>query len=296
MTNSTEFAPPIGEPPAIQWLAIGRMAVDPSYQRSTDNRRSQQLITSIARKWDWRLCVPLLVAQRENGLFIIDGQHRWEGAKLRADIPFLPASVATYSSPADEAAIFVTANRARKTITNLEDFHAAVAAGDAQSIKIAQLVRAAGLSMAESTSPQAWGIGELGFTAGLRNALQREGEEAVAKALTLMGDAFRDQRLEHGGALFAAILLLGRRSDIGTTREAMLAMLRSRTAGGWSEHLVGLRGGKTRADVLRRAMAEALNAVAPAPIRTAKLQRGVTVDLSKVPSSMETRAAGWARR
>ena len=84
------FQRAIGEPPAVQFVAIDRLEVDGTYQRSTAGKASAKLIASIANRWDWRLCVPLLVSSRDGKLFIIDGQHRWEGARARGDIAFLP--------------------------------------------------------------------------------------------------------------------------------------------------------------------------------------------------------------
>ena len=69
--------PPIGEPPAVQFFGVERLQIDRSYQRDTCSRGSQRLIEAIAGRWDWRLCTPLLVASRDGGLYIIDGQHRW---------------------------------------------------------------------------------------------------------------------------------------------------------------------------------------------------------------------------
>jgi hypothetical protein len=289
MGNGKHYAPPIGVPPAVQFLAVGQLAVDPAYQRSVENPKSRKLIATIADRWDWRLCVPLLVAQRPAGLFIIDGQHRWEGAKLRGDIPHLPASVASFDSPADEAAIFVAANRARKAMTVLDDFHAAVAAGDEQSTIIANLVRRAGLSMAESTSAGSWKPGELGFTVGLRQALTRHGDEVVGEALWSLAQAFRGQQLLHGGALFAAIVLLLTRTLERPAVDRVAEMLRRRTASAWGEHdcLVGVRGGLARARALMNQMIEDMpRARAGRPL----------IDLNQVASEMEKRAAGWAAR
>jgi hypothetical protein len=104
---------------------------------------SQRLIQAIAAKWDWRLCTPLLVASRDGGLYIIDGQHRWEAAKLRGDIPFLPCAVGNYTGSAEEAALFVAANRHRVRVNPLDMWRAAIAAGDEATVTIERLVAGA---------------------------------------------------------------------------------------------------------------------------------------------------------
>lgn len=109
------YRPPIGSMPSIEWVHLGDLTVDPSYQRSIENTASRRLIASIAAHFDWRLCAPLVVSRRSNGTkVIIDGQHRWSAALKRGDLPQLPCCIFTYDSPADEARMFIVANRARK--------------------------------------------------------------------------------------------------------------------------------------------------------------------------------------
>lgn len=91
-------AKPLGTPPSIEWVAIENLSVDASYQRSTENDASRRLITSIAVKFDWRLCMPLVVSRRLGGeLIVIDGQHRTMAARKRADILHLPCCIFNYN-------------------------------------------------------------------------------------------------------------------------------------------------------------------------------------------------------
>lgn len=55
------IAPAVGTMPSIEWIQLGRLLVDDSYQRSVDTGPSRALIARIGRAWDWRLCVPLMV-------------------------------------------------------------------------------------------------------------------------------------------------------------------------------------------------------------------------------------------
>lgn len=122
------FRPPIGSMPSIEWVHISELAVDQSYQRSVNNEGSRRLIASIAANFDWRLCAPLVVSRRADGSkVIIDGQHRWAAAVRRGDLPQLPCCLFSYASPEDEACMFILANRARKLMNRLDDFHAALA-------------------------------------------------------------------------------------------------------------------------------------------------------------------------
>jgi hypothetical protein len=145
------YPAPIGCFPSIEWVHITRLSIDSTYQRSTDNSASRRLIASIAAKFDWRLCAPLVVSRRaDDVLTIIDGQHRWMAACQRDDIPQLPCCVFRYENMKEEARMFIVANRARKPINRLDDYYAALAAADEDALEIEQLVRAAGFRMARA--------------------------------------------------------------------------------------------------------------------------------------------------
>lgn len=135
------YPPPVGTRPSIEWIPLNMLSVDAAYQRSTDNDPSRRLIASITAKFDWRLCMPLVVSRRaDDKLVIIDGQHRWLAACNRDDIDSLPCCLFRYKNMQEEARMFIVANRARKPISRLDDFFAAVAAGDEDALEIQQLV------------------------------------------------------------------------------------------------------------------------------------------------------------
>lgn len=150
-----------------------------------ENEGSRPLIASIAANFDWRLCAPLLVSRRPDGSkVIIDGQRRWTAAVRRGDLLQLPRCLFTYDSPEDETRMFIVANRARKPMNRLDDFHAAVAAADEDAVEIQRLVTEAGLRMARNTSSTAWKAGEVEFTSSIAAALRRHGPPIVSAALT----------------------------------------------------------------------------------------------------------------
>lgn len=106
--------------PSIEWVQLSRLSADSTYQRSTDNETSRRLITSIAAKFDWRVCTPLVVSRRsDDTLVIIDGQHRWMAVCMRSDIPQLPCCIFRYANIEEEARMFIVANRARKPISGV---------------------------------------------------------------------------------------------------------------------------------------------------------------------------------
>lgn len=197
--------PAKGSMPSIEWIQLDRLNVDDAYQRSVDTGPSRSLIARIGREWDWRLCVPLMVSRREAGLFVIDGQHRLSGARLRNDVPQLPCCISVYDGPADEAAMFVAANRERRTMNRLDDFHAARAGANPDAVAIAALITDAGFSVSRKTGAAAWAPGEVAFTAAIGKVRSRHGDDVVARALGMMARAFPGQRLVAGSPVFTAI-------------------------------------------------------------------------------------------
>lgn len=104
------YPPPVGTRPSIEWIPLNMLSVDPAYQRSTDNDSSRRLITGITAKFDWRLCMPLVVSRRaDDKLVIIDGQHRWLAACRRHDIDSLPCCLFRYKNMQEEARMFIIA-------------------------------------------------------------------------------------------------------------------------------------------------------------------------------------------
>ncbi len=290
---------PIGEPPAIQYVAVGKLRVDPRYQRSIETGTSRKLIERIADRWDWRLCPPLLGSQRADGMYVIDGQHRAAAAQARGDIAHLPVSVLYELTLADEARIFAAVNHERKTVTRLDSYRAALAAEDEGAVTIARLAAAAGLTIAATSRDSADTVGAIGFVTQLRRALDNRGEKLVGAALATLGEALAGEKLgEVGGALFGALILL-----LGVDerpRAEVTGAVRRRTAAEWAElvRAQGVTGGQSRIIVLRKAIEADLRPVRPAFPAPPRSGGGGNppsrIDLNRIPSSMEQRAAGWS--
>lgn len=252
-----KFDAPIGEPPAVQFIGVERLAIDRSYQRGTHSETSQRLIATIAAKWDWRLCTPLLVASRDGGLYIIDGQHRWEAAKLRGDIQYMPCAVGAYTGSAEEAALFVAANRHRVRVNPMDMWRAAIAAGDDATVTIERLVAAAGLSIARTPQQAQLQPGELLCTGSLYSALRIHGAEKLEAALSAMGKAFNGQVITYSGMLLSAVLGLFVQAPEGFRPELLADALETSSADEWASHpaLLGVVG-RVRGVTLRKVILE----------------------------------------
>ena len=208
-TSRLKCNPPLGRMPVLQFVPPAELNIDPVYQRSIESAGSQVLIRKIAQHWDWDLCLPLVVSEREGGLlFVIDGQHRWEAAKLRGDIGQLPCTVRRYASSADEAASFVHLNQQRRALSKMDLFKAAVASEDAEACALLQALCDAGLSVAPHTNYTAWKPGMVSNIAGIEKAWRAHGEAATRDALRVLARAYKGQVLRYAGTIFPGIVAL----------------------------------------------------------------------------------------
>lgn len=245
-----------GNPPSVENRNPSELRLDDSYQRSTDNGASQALIRKIANGWDWRMCLPLVVSKRDDGsLWVIDGQHRLAAALLRGDIPFLPCVVGIYGSVADEAAMFVAMNRARKPMNRLDDFHAAIASGDSEAIEITRLITDAGFTVSRKTGSQSWVPGEVAFTSAIAKVLRKHGAKICADVLRTMQEAWPDEVLNAGASMFTALTKLAISPPDGFDPDRMFRALLRRNQREWASFLNETKsGGDERAAQLRQVL------------------------------------------
>ena len=121
----------------MDWININNLIVDPRYQRTTKSTRSQSNIQKIVEGFEWAKFSPLTVtpAEKENFYNIIDGQHRFEAAKILGDIEELPCWIVPQSTIKEQATVFVDINKNRVCINPYEIYKAEVAKGDEKAVK-----------------------------------------------------------------------------------------------------------------------------------------------------------------
>jgi hypothetical protein len=250
-TTRLKVNPTRGSLPVLQYCAPDQLLIDPTYQRSLEVSGSQALIRKIAIHWDWGLCQPLFVARRaDGGLYVVDGQHRLEAAKLRGDIWQLPCVVASFETAADEAASFVALNQMRRPLTQLDMFKAALAAGDFESSQIMVAMDDAGLTLANSTNNQGMKPAQIGCIGGLKNCYRVHGLQVLTAALDVLQQSFKGQILRYAGTLFPGIVAI-----VATEIERDPAFADSDTFALMTEMVGGAGQGEWVADINRKIVA-----------------------------------------
>lgn len=197
----THPAPDKGPSPQLQWIAIGDLRCDPSYQRQI-TRQGETNVRKIARAFSWSKFAPVIVAPIEGGVFaIIDGQHRTTAA-LSIGVKQVPCQV-ILATRGEQAAAFSAINGTVTRINSLALHRAAVAAGDAEAVRLDGIAARAGVKILAYPVPETkQKPGETMALETLRRALARHGETALVFVLTVL---VKSPNLQAGGLAGAII-------------------------------------------------------------------------------------------
>lgn len=130
--------------PNIVMIEPDRLKVDPETQRRFDPAHANRL----ARGWDESLVGLLQVSMRDDGPYVMDGQHRSAAAKIAGlgAVP-LPCYVVEGITLAQEAARFVGVNDGAKRPQALDLFRIRVKSDDLIAVDINRIVTEAGLQI-----------------------------------------------------------------------------------------------------------------------------------------------------
>jgi len=139
---------------------------------------------------------------------VIDGQHRWNGAKARGDIPHLPCVVIPAIAQEDEAWTFVELNTARQKLSQVEIFAGMLAASDPDALALVTLLEQTGWSLARHANSTAFRPGELACAPMLVRQVRAIGEAPVRNALTALREAYPDTPVTTPAKLLMALMLI----------------------------------------------------------------------------------------
>lgn len=201
--------PQTGAPPSLEQVPIERLQVDPAYQRATDTSLSRRIIAGMVKEWKWPLCQPLVVSRRADGaLYVLDGQHRLEGARQRGDLPYLPCVILGSLGESDEARAFVDLNTQRQRLSQTDIFNGLLAAGDAGAKRLVELLEETGWRILRSTNTQKMKPGDLTCAPMLVRELGWSGESTVRSALQALRTAYPAQPVTNVANMLKALVQL----------------------------------------------------------------------------------------
>jgi hypothetical protein len=182
-----------GRPKPVD-IAIGQLNIDTTYQALAP--RNPRLIKDIGKNFDMAEFGRLRVARRANGaLFIFDGRHRWEGAKL-AGVHSVPCDIYDVPDRKREIELFLACNTKIRKVPQGMLFMAEVAAGDEEAVSLNRLVQEAGLAIVDAnSSKQEFAVPKVACIGALKS-LYGHGSPSYAKRATPVPPAELQTALE----------------------------------------------------------------------------------------------------
>ena len=132
---------PDSYPHSIRWLSVNILQSDSAYQR----RVSETKVRAISKAFDMSKLGCLVVSQRHNGYWLVDGQHRMIAAR-KCGISHVPCDVRTGLTPQTEANLRLGLHN-RKQDNPIERFRLELAEGNPVALAINSHVRQAGLKV-----------------------------------------------------------------------------------------------------------------------------------------------------
>jgi hypothetical protein len=226
--------PPVGNPPTLEWIAAERLAIDESYQRATDSKRSRSLIFNIGKRWNWSYCQPLVVSRRADGsLYVIDGQHRLSAALQRGDIMHLPCVVLHGQEGASEAQAFVALNTQRQRLSQSDIFNALLASGDEAAKHVTEILRETGWRQTRAQNPT---VGTLICAPMIVKAAKLYGEPVVRNALTALREAYPEKPVGKMSLLLKALFLVFKENRASDDPDVLISALAEVEPDDWEMH------------------------------------------------------------
>lgn len=180
--RTASFPWEVCEIPEPSDVPTGLLNIDTSYQALAP--RNPRLIREIGRRFDLTVFGRLRVVRRADGsLYVVDGRHRLEGAKMAGRM-LLPCDIYNVHSRQREIEIFLACNTRIRKVPQGMLFMAEVAAGDAGAIELNRLVQNAGLAIVDANnSKQEFPTPKLACIGALKS-LAGHGSPSYAKRAT----------------------------------------------------------------------------------------------------------------
>ena len=166
-------------------INLNELKVDSSYQRVPDPRR----IVRMVRNFDIRLVGALVCSVREDGIYVIDGQHRLEVMRAKGETEAW-CELHYGLTPADEAQMFYHLDSDRATLNSGDAFRALLSAEDKLALDVKAIIESAGL---QPTFRGNVVNGVRSFKT-IMNVVVIHGLSVVGDALQVLANAWRGQR------------------------------------------------------------------------------------------------------
>lgn len=200
----------IGTLPELAFVPVGQIDVDRNYQREI----KPALVKRILSKFEWRKFGAVVLSRQEDGRFmVVEGQHRCKAAALHPDVKTVPAVIVPHGSSAEEADSFLAINRDRMAVTSVEQYWAALTAGDPQTVAMSKVLQSAGCDVVEAQGIQK--PNRTNAISAVARSMQRYGDASTRRALLVLRSAWpTDPRALRGTIITALARLIRNNKEV----------------------------------------------------------------------------------
>lgn len=213
-----------GELPELAWVELGKIFVDPSYQRPLKPRRVQQIL----RDFTWAQFGALMLVAREDGRFAVyDGQHRFEAARKHPGISSVPSVIVVLDQAYEEAQSFLGVNVNRSAISTVEKYWAGIEAGDERMMQICAVLEEAGCEVVPVGSKSA-APGRTSAISAIERAIADYGDAAVTSACRALREAWPKDAGGLNGTIIQALARLYRNNRRAIDHDRVVARLKGK--------------------------------------------------------------------
>jgi hypothetical protein len=138
----------LDKPGVFKRVDKNELHIDHRYQRDANLAK----VTEIASEFSWPAFGVLIVTNRADKLYVVDGQHRFLGSMKRSDVTTVPCMIFESQGLPFEAKTFLDAQTKRKPVTAVAKYKALLVSKDPIALGVDKLVRASGRKVSNSPS------------------------------------------------------------------------------------------------------------------------------------------------
>lgn len=187
-----------GPKPELRWIPLTQLCIPTEYQRSVKSDASVKNINYIKENFNWGDCGALIVCPmaKDSPLryAVIDGQHRFRAAEARGGIKELPCVVIAERAPKEQAKNFGVINGKRVKLNPLQEYHAAVVAGDPDAVGLRAILEKCQVKIAAQPVNLRETHPRVTLAVGtLLKMLQEHSEKQIVWVLTIIPEAYGDR-------------------------------------------------------------------------------------------------------
>lgn len=205
-------------------VPVSEMVIDRTYQRVLRAR-----VKRMINNWDYEKCDVLVVSYRDDKFYVVDGQHRYEAAKVRGE-SYLACQILEGMTQIDEARKFISQNTESSVLTPYDTWNANLLLHDVVDCSVDSACKTFGIEV--SMTPGMKKPAVLGSLTTARKIVKGQGRECLMWIFSVLHNAkWDEQQRGHNSTIMRAlkIFYVSHKSDLFRYTDRLTCMLHKTT-------------------------------------------------------------------